>query len=69
MHMTEMIKTKLLKDYNICNSVVNALIFILHCIFYSICLNYSLIIIIINSYIFVTSIRLTHEKLYAMCVK
>ncbi len=28
-----------------------------------------LIIIIINSYTFVTLIRLTHEKLYAMCVK
>ncbi len=28
-----------------------------------------LIIIIINSYTFVTLIRLTHEKLYAMCVE
>jgi len=26
-------------------------------------------IIIINSYIFVTSIKSTHEKLYAMCVE
>jgi len=29
----------------------------------------SLIIIIINLYIFVTLIKLTHEKLYAMCVE
>jgi len=28
-----------------------------------------LIIIIINSYIFVTSIKSTHEKLYAMCIE
>ena len=28
-----------------------------------------IIIIIINSYILVTSIKLTHEKLYAMCIE
>jgi len=32
-------------------------------------INNLLIIIIINSYILVTLIKLTHEKLYAMCIK